>query len=520
MPPESERPDPINELKDLTSQAQALGGEAAKERQHKQGKLTARERIDLLLDPDSFSELNLFVETRATDFGMDARRSPGDGVITGSGHVNGQLVFVASQDFGALGGSLGEMHAEKIVKMQELAMKAGAPIVTILDSGGARIHEGVLALHGYAQIFHNNTQASGVIPQISLILGPCAGGAVYSPAITDFVFMVDGLSKMFITGPEVIKAVTGEDVSVEELGGGAVHSSTSGNAHFLAKDERECFEMVKKLLSFLPSNNLDDPPLSDPPGWPPDENPELDGIVPADATQAYDVRDLVANVFDDGDFLEVQADFAKNIVVGFARLGGRPVGVVGNQPTHLAGVLDIDSSDKLARFVRFCDAFNLPLVNFVDVPGYLPGTQQEYGGVIRHGAKVLFAYSEANVPKIALIVRKSYGGAYIAMSGFGLGYDRVLAYPFAEIAVMGPEGAANIIFRREIGEAEDPGKVRQEKIDEYRRLFAIPYTAAKYGLVDVIIEPRHTRGALIRALEMTAHKREDRPRKKHGNIPL
>ena len=520
MSPESDRPDPIDELKTLTSQAQALGGEAAKERQHKQGKLTARERIDLLLDPDSFSELNLFVETRATDFGMDKRRSPGDGVITGSGHVNGQLVFVASQDFGALGGSLGEMHAEKIVKMQELAMKAGAPIVTILDSGGARIHEGVLALHGYAQIFHNNTQASGVIPQISLILGPCAGGAVYSPAITDFVFMVDGLSKMFITGPEVIKAVTGEDVSVEELGGGAVHSSTSGNAHFLAKDERECFAMVKKLLSFLPSNNLDDPPLSDPPGWPPDENPELDGIVPAEATSAYDVRDLVANVFDDGDFLEVHADFAKNIVVGFARLGGRPVGVVGNQPTHLAGVLDIDSSDKLARFVRFCDAFNLPLVNFVDVPGYLPGTQQEYGGVIRHGAKVLFAYSEANVPKIALIVRKSYGGAYIAMSGFGLGYDRVLAYPFAEIAVMGPEGAANIIFRREIDEADDPEKVRREKIAEYRRLFATPYTAAKYGLVDVIIEPRHTRGALIRALEMTANKREDRPQKKHGNIPL
>lgn len=520
MPPDSNRPDPIEELKELTSQAQALGGEAAKERQHKQGKLTARERIDLLLDPDSFSELNLFVETRATDFGMDARRSPGDGVITGSGRVNGQLVFVASQDFGALGGSLGEMHAEKIVKMQELAMKAGAPIVTILDSGGARIHEGVLALHGYAQIFQNNTHASGVIPQISIIVGPCAGGAVYSPAITDFVFMVDGLSKMFITGPEVIKAVTGEDVSVEELGGGAVHSSTSGNAHFLAKDERECFEMVKKLLSFLPSNNLDDPPLSETPEWPPDENPELDGVVPAEATNAYDVRDLITNVFDDGDFLEVHAEFAKNIVVGFARLGGRPVGVVGNQPTHLAGVLDIDSSDKLARFVRFCDAFNLPLVNFVDVPGYLPGTQQEYGGVIRHGAKVLFAYSEANVPKIALIVRKSYGGAYIAMSGFGLGYDRVLAYPFAEIAVMGPEGAANIIFRREIGEAEDPEKVRQEKIEEYRRLFAIPYTAAKYGLVDVIIEPRHTRGALIRALEMTAHKREDRPRKKHGNIPL
>ena len=520
MPPDPNRQDPIDELKALTSRAQAVGGEAAKERQHKQGKLTARERIELLLDPESFSEINLFVETRATDFGMDARRSPGDGVVTGSGYVNGQLVFVASQDFGSLGGSLGEMHAEKIVKMQELAMKAGAPIVTILDSGGARIQEGVLALHGYARIFQRNTHASGVIPQISVILGPCAGGAVYSPAITDFVFMVDGLSKMFITGPEVIKAVTGEDVSVEELGGGAVHSSTSGNAHFLAKDERECFAMVKKLLSFLPSNNLDDPPTSETPEWPPDENPELDGIVPAEATRAYDVRDLISNVFDDGDFLEVHADFAKNIVVGFARLRGKPVGVVGNQPTHLAGVLDIDSSDKLARFVRFCDAFNLPLINFVDVPGYLPGTQQEYGGVIRHGAKVLFAYSEANVPKIALIVRKSYGGAYIAMCGFGLGYDRVLAYPFAEIAVMGPEGAANIIFRREISEADDPEKVRQEKIEEYRSLFAKPYTAAKQGLVDAVIEPRHTRGALIRALEMTAHKREDRPQKKHGNIPL
>ena len=446
---------------------------------------------------------------------------PGDGVITGSGHVNGQLVFVASQDFGALGGSLGEMHAEKIVKMQELAMKGGARPSSPFSIRAAR------ASRRASWRFTATRKSSTTTPRrrrdsprFRSSSAPALAGAVYSPAITDFVFMVDGLSKMFITGPEVIKAVTGEDVSVEELGGGAVHCSTSGNAHFLATDERECFKMVKKLLSFLPSNNLDDPPLSDTPEWPPDENPELDGIVPAEATTAYDVRDLVTNVFDDGDFLEVHAEFAKNIVVGFARLKGRPVGVVGNQPTHLAGVLDIDSSDKLARFVRFCDAFNLPLVNFVDVPGYLPGTQQEYGGVIRHGAKVLFAYSEANVPKIALIVRKSYGGAYIAMSGFGLGYDRVLAYPFAEIAVMGPEGAANIIFRREIGEAEDPDKVRGEKIEEYRRLFAKPYTAAKYGLVDVIIEPRHTRSALIRALEMTAHKREERPEKKHGNIPL
>ena len=520
MPPEPDQRNPIDELKELASGARALGGEAAKERQRARGKLTARERLDLLLDAGSFSEINLFVESRSSDFGMDARRAPGDGVITGSGHVNGQLVFAASQDFDALGGSLGEMHAEKIVRTQELALKAGAPIVTILDSGGARIHEGVLSLHGYARIFDRNTRASGVIPQISVILGPCAGGAVYSPALTDFVFMVDGLSKMFITGPDVIKAVTGEDVSVEALGGGAVHSATSGNAHFLAGDERECFAMVKKLLSFLPSNNLDDPPLSESPAWPPDENPDLDGVVPPEAGRAYDVRSLMTGVFDEGDFLEVQPEFAKNIVVGFARLGGRPVGVAGNQPAHLAGVLDIDSSDKLARFVRFCDAFSLPLVNFVDVPGYLPGTRQEYGGVIRHGAKVLFAYSEATVPKIALIVRKSYGGAYIAMSGFGLGYDRVLAYPFAEIAVMGPEGAANVIFRREIAEARDPEKVRREKIAEYRERFAKPYAAAKLGLVDDVIEPRRTRGALLRALEMTARKREERPRKKHGNIPL
>ncbi len=520
MPPEPDQRNPIDELKELASGARALGGEAAKERQRARGKLTARERLDLLLDAGSFSEINLFVESRSSDFGMDARRAPGDGVITGSGHVNGQLVFAASQDFDALGGSLGEMHAEKIVRTQELALKAGAPIVTILDSGGARIHEGVLSLHGYARIFDRNTRASGVIPQISVILGPCAGGAVYSPALTDFVFMVDGLSKMFITGPDVIKAVTGEDVSVEALGGGAVHSATSGNAHFLAGDERECFAMVKKLLSFLPSNNLDDPPLSESPAWPPDENPDLDGVVPPEAGRAYDVRSLVTGVFDEGDFLEVQPEFAKNIVVGFARLGGRPVGVAGNQPAHLAGVLDIDSSDKLARFVRFCDAFSLPLVNFVDVPGYLPGTRQEYGGVIRHGAKVLFAYSEATVPKIALIVRKSYGGAYIAMSGFGLGYDRVLAYPFAEIAVMGPEGAANVIFRREIAEARDPEKVRREKIAEYRERFAKPYAAAKLGLVDDVIEPRRTRGALLRALEMTERKREERPRKKHGNIPL
>ena len=512
--------DHIEELRRRTGQAKALGGEAAKERQHKGGKLTARERIGLLFDPETFTEIGLFAETRSREFGLGEKRSPGDGIVTGSGRVDGQLVFAASQDFGVMGGSLGEMHAAKITRVQDLALKAGAPLVQILDSGGARIQEGVLSLHGYAQIFRRNTLASGVIPQISLILGPCAGGAVYSPAITDFVFMVEGLSKMFITGPDVIKAVTGEEVTFEALGGAAVHGGTSGNAHFIARDERACFATVKKLLSFLPANNLDDPPLAEAPDVPPDENPELDGIVPAEQERPYDVRDIIGGVFDHGDFLEVQPDFAKNIVVGFARLAGRPAGVVGNQPMALAGALDIDSSDKLARFVRFCDAFNLPLINFVDVPGYLPGVQQEYGGVIRHGAKVLFAYSEASVPKIAVIVRKSYGGAYIAMSGFGLGYDRVLAYPTAEIAVMGPDGAANIIFRSEIAAAEDPEAKREEKVAEFRALYANPYTAASQGLVDAVIEPRFTRRELLRALEMTAHKREHRPEKKHGNIPL
>ena len=513
-------PGPIEDLRKRLEAAQAQGGAAAKERQRKQGKLTARERLDLLLDPGSFSEIGAFVETRSSDFGMAERRIAGDGVVTGSGTVGGQLVFAVSQDFGTLGGSLGEMHAAKIVNAQDLALKAGCPIVQILDSGGARIQEGVLSLHGYAQIFQRNTIASGVIPQISVILGPCAGGAVYSPAITDFVFMVEGLSRMFITGPDVIKAVTGEDVTFEELGGASVHTATSGNAHFLAADERECFANVRKLISFLPGNNLDDPPLAEASEWPPDENEALDTVVPEQAAQSYDVHDVIGNVFDHGDFLEVQPSYAANIVVGFARLAGRPVGVIGNQPAHLAGVLDINSSDKLARFIRFCDAYNLPLFNLVDVPGYLPGIQQEYGGVIRHGAKVLFAYSEATVPKIALILRKSYGGAYIAMSGFGLGYDRVLAYPTAEIAVMGPDGAVNIIFRREIEAAADPDALRKEKIEEYREKFSNPYMAASQGLVDSVIEPRHTRREFIRALEMTANKRETRPDKKHGNIPL
>ena len=513
-------PDPIEELRRLTAEAETLGGKASEERQRKQGKLTARERLNVLLDPGSFAEIHLFAQSRSADFGMSLRRSPGDGVVTGSGRIGGQLVFVSSQDFGTLGGSLGETHAQKIVHVIDLAMKAGCPFIQILDSGGARIQEGVRALDGYARIFERNTQASGVIPQISVILGPCAGGAVYSPAITDFVFMVEGLSKMFITGPDVIKAVTGEEVTFEDLGGAHVHSAVSGNAHFVARDERECFEMIRKLVSFLPANNLDDPPVAPLTDWPPDDNPELEKTVPAEEKRAYDVRDVIRNVFDAGDFMEVQERYARNIVVGFARLEGRPAGIVGNQPSHLAGVLDIDSSDKLARFVRFCDAFNLPIFNFVDVPGYLPGTHQEHGGVIRHGAKVLFAYSEATVPKIAVILRKSYGGAYIAMSGFGLGYDRVIAYPSAEIAVMGPDGAANIIFRREISEAPDPEAMRKQKIEEYRQLFAKPYTAAGQGLVDTIIEPRFTRRELLRALEMTSRKRQQRPDKKHGNIPL
>ena len=510
----------LDELRNVLSKASMYGGSASKEKQHKQGKLTARERISFLLDKNTFSELGLLMESRSSDFGMDSKRSSGDGVITGSGKISGQKVFIGAQDFGTLGGSLGEIHAQKIIRIQKLALETGTPIILILDSGGARIQEGVLSLHGYAQIFRLNTLSSGVIPQISIILGPCAGGAVYSPAITDFIFMVEGLSKMFITGPDVIKAVTGEEVTFEDLGGAEVHSKKSGNAHFTSKNEKDCFNLVKKLLSFLPSNNIDNGPIAEVPESNPEENIVLDKIVPTSSTQSYDVREIISNIFDNGDFLEVQSEFAKNIVIGFARLGGNSVGIIANQPTHLAGVLDIDSSDKLARFVRFCDSFNIPIINFVDVPGYLPGTQQEYGGVIRHGAKVLYAYSEATIPKIAVIVRKSYGGAYIALSGLGLGYDYVFAFPTAEIAVMGPDGASNIIFRREIEKSDNPEKTRQEKIKNYKELFAKPYTAAKQGFVDAIIEPRNTRRELFNCLELLSSKKENRPNKKHGNIPL
>ncbi len=510
----------IDELRERTEKARLGGGREAIQKQHERGKMTSRERIDFLLDEGSFVELDAFAESRSTDFGMDRRRTAGDGVVTGAGKIDGGLVYLSSQDFTTLGGSLGEMHADKICRSMDLAVKSGCPFIQINDSGGARIHEGVSSLTGYGKIFLRNTLASGVIPQIAVILGPCAGGAVYSPAICDFVFMVPGLSHMFVTGPDVIKAVTGEDITLEELGGAAVHGGVSGVAHFTPSNERECLLMVKKLLGFLPSNNVDAPPRSEPADSPPMENEALDRLIPVREAEPYDVHDLIEGVFDHGDFLEVHPDFAKNVVVGFARLGGHPVGVIANQPSALAGVSDIDSSDKVARMVRLCDCFSLPIFTFVDVPGFLPGSQQEFGGIIRHGAKVLFAYSEATVPKISLIVRKAYGGAYIAFSNRDMGFDRVLAYPTAEIAVMGPEGAANVIFRREIADAEDPAAKRQELIEEFRKKFCTPYSAAALGFVDAIIEPRHTRREFLRALEMLQGKREDRPRKKHGNIPL
>ena len=510
----------IEELRQRRAAARLGGGEKALQKQQARGKMTARDRIDFLLDEGTFVELDTFATTRCADFGMDQRRTPGDGVVTGSGRIEGNLVYLASQDFSAMGGSLGEMHAEKICRAMDLAVKCGCPFLQINDSGGARIQEGISSLTGYAKIFLRNTHASGVIPQITIILGPCAGGAVYSPAITDFIFMVEGMSQMFITGPDVIKAVTGEEVTFEELGGAAVHGTQSGVAHFVSQTERESLSLVKKLLSFLPSNNLDDPPQAEPTDSPPLEDEELERIIPVRPQEPYDIREVFCRVFDHGDLLEVQPEYAKNAVVGFARLNGHPVGVVGNQPAVLAGVLDINSSDKISRFVRFCDCFNLPLITFVDVPGFLPGTQQEFGGIIRHGAKVLYAYSEATVPKISLILRKAYGGAYISLSARDMGFDRVLAYPTAEIAVMGPEAAANIIFRREIAEAEDPEAKRTEKLEEFREKFTKPYTAAALGYVDAIIEPRVTRLELTRALEMTLNKRETRPRKKHGNIPL
>jgi len=496
------------------------GGEKRIAKQHEAGKKTARERLNLLFDEGSFVEVDAFVETRGIDFDMQNKKIPGDGVITGYGTVDGRLVFASSQDFTVIGGSLGEMHAKKITKVMDMAMKMGAPFISINDSGGARIEEGIDALGGFGDIFFRNTLASGVIPQISVIMGPCAGGAVYSPAITDFVFMVDKTSHMFITGPQVIKAVTGEEVSFDALGGAAAHNTISGVAHFDCPTEEDCFSQIKKLLSFLPDNNLSDPEeiLSN------DDinrlDADLNAIIPDDPNKPYDMMEIITRIVDNGEFFEIHKGFAKNIIVGFARIGGKTAGIVANQPKVAAGALDVDASDKAARFIRFCDAFNIPLITFTDVPGYLPGVAQEHSGIIRHGAKLLYAFSEATVPKINVIVRKAYGGAYIAMNSKHLGADMVMAWPTAEIAVMGPDGAANIIFKKEIAESSDPIEFRKQKIQEYRDKFSNPYIAAARGYVDDVIEPATTRQRIASALDMLASKRETRPSKKHGNIPL
>jgi propionyl-CoA carboxylase beta chain len=512
--------DKLDELNRLREEALHPASEQAVERQRSQGKLLAHERLEKLLDPGSFVELDRFVRHRNPYFGMMERRPYGDAVVTGYGTIFGRKVFVFSQDFTIFGGSLSESFAEKICKVMDLAAKFGCPVIGINDSGGARIQEGVVSLAGYAEIFWRNVQSSGVIPQISLVMGPTAGGAVYSPAMTDFVLMVEDTSYMFITGPDVVKTVTGEEVTFEELGGAATHASKSGVAHFIAPDEETCLEDARYLLSFLPQNNVDPPPYFPPTDRPDRENPELDTLIPDEPTKPYDIKDIVRGVVDDGDFLEVHERYAQNIVCGFARLGGHSVGVVGNQPHTLAGVLDIDSAVKGARFVRTCDAFNIPLVTFVDVPGFLPGTAQEWGGIIRHGAKLLYAYAEATVPKLAVITRKAYGGAYDVMSSKHIRADFNFAWPTAEVAVMGPEGAVNIVFRKELEESDDSDARRQELIADYREQFANPYVAAERGYVDDVIEPRRTRSVLIDALETSRTKREPRPRRKHGNIPL
>src|ERR687895_917395 len=512
--------DKLERLGELREEAANAASPKAVERQRQAGKLLARERLERLLDPGSFVELDRYVRHRNPNFDMLERRPYGDAVVTGYGTVFGRRVFVFSQDFTIFGGSLSEAFAEKICKVMDLAVKYGCPVIGVNDSGGARIQEGVVSLAGYAEIFWRNVQASGVVPQISLVMGPCAGGAVYSPAMTDFVLMVKETSYMFITGPEVVKTVTGEEVTFEELGGAATHASKSGVAHFSAPGEEACLEDARYLISFLPQNNLEQPPWSPPTDPVGREDADLDAIVPDEATRPYDMREIVARVVDDGEFLEVHRNWAENIVCGFARLGGHPVGVVANNPKALAGTLDIDSSVKGARFVRFCDSFNLPLVTFVDVPGFLPGTAQEWGGIIRHGAKLLYAYCEATVPKLAVITRKAYGGAYDVMSSKHIRADFNFAWPTAEVAVMGPEGAVNIVFRKELEAAENPEAVRDELIADYRAQFANPYVAAERGYVDDVIEPRRTRPMLVDALQTSLTKREPRPRRKHGNIPL
>ncbi len=512
--------DRLEQLSRLREEALHAGDPHAIERQHERGKLLARERIDLLLDPGSFVELGRFVRHRETAFGMAERRPYGDAVVTGHGTVFGRKVFVFSQDFTVFGGTLSEVFAEKICKIMDLALKYGCPVIGINDSGGARIQEGVVSLGGYAEIFWRNVQASGVIPQISLILGPCAGGAVYSPAMTDVVLMVKETSYMFITGPDVVKAVTGEEVTSEQLGGAATHASKSGVAHVIADDEQQCIEDARYLISFLPQNNAEAPKWFETTDPRDREDAALDTIVPDNPNKPYRMRDVVTRVVDDGDFFEIHGLWAENILCGFARLGGHSVGVVANNPSSIAGTLDIDSSVKAARFVRLCDAFNVPLVTFVDVPGFLPGTAQEWGGVIRHGAKLLYAYCEATVPKITVITRKAYGGAYDVMNSKHIRADFNFAWPAAEIAVMGPEGAVSIVFRRELEQAEDPASRSEELISEYKKQFANPYIAAGRGYVDDVIEPRRTRPTLIDALETAITKRERRPDRKHGNIPL
>ncbi len=492
----------------------------AQQKQHARGKLSARERVNLLLDEGSFVELDPFVRHRSNYFGMERNRPFGDGVVTGYGTVDGRTVAVFSHDFTVFGGSLGEAFAEKMVKVMDFATKVGCPVIGINDSAGARIQEGVEGLAGYGDVFYRNVQASGVVPQISVIAGPCAGGAVYSPAMTDFVFMVDGVSQMFITGPDVIRTVTGEEVTHEELGGAETHMTKSGVAHFVAEDEEDLFEQVRALVSFIPSNNLEDPPAFDAGDDPDRADPELDTLVPPVSTKPYDMHDVIRRVVDLGEFMEVQPDWARNIVIGFARLDGRTIGVVANQPQVLAGTLDIDASSKAARFVRFCDAFNIPLVTFVDVPGFLPGTHQEYGGIIRHGSKLLYAYCEATVPKLTVITRKAYGGAYVVMCSKALRADFSVAWPTAEVAVMGPVAAVNLISRREIAEAEDPEARRQELVANYEREFANPFQVASRGYVDDVIMPSQTRGWLIKALNASRSKRESAPKRKHGNIPL
>ena len=508
----------LEELRRRHAAAEEGGGPERRERQHREGKLSARERVELLLDEGSFEELDKLVQHRCRDFGMDAQVIPGDGLITGHGLIDGRLAYVFGQDFTVFGGSLSETNARKICKIIDLALKTGAPIIGLNDSGGARIQEGVVSLGGYADIFLRNTLASGVVPQISAIMGPCAGGAVYSPAITDFTFMVANTSYMFVTGPDVIKTVTHEDVTKEQLGGSMTHNSVSGVGHFIAPDDADCVRMIRELLSFLPQNNREDPPRR-PSTDPADRaDAELDTLVPAESNQPYDIKDVIHRVVDDGYFFEVHEFFAKNIVVGFARMDGRPVGIVANQPAFLAGCLDIDSSVKGARFVRFCDAFNIPIVTFEDVPGFLPGTAQEFGGIIRHGAKLLYAYAEATVPKITVITRKAYGGAYCVMGSKHIRTDVNLAWPTAEIAVMGAEGAVNIVYRREL--ANGDASARQGKIAEFNDRFASPFVAAEYGFIDDVIEPRETRSRLIRALKMLETKVDTMPKKKHGNIPL